>query len=125
LGALSAGLALLAFALGYLVYAKPVLSMDRLRHRLAPLLGLAENKYYVDQIYQFVVDRIVLTLAAFVGFFDRAVINDLGVNGPANAVRRVGVTLRLHVTGHVYSYALAMTLGTVVLALIWWAQSAN
>jgi hypothetical protein len=49
----------------------------------------------------------------------------VGVNGPAKTVRRVGVTLRLHVTGHVYSYALAMTLGTVALAVLFWMQSAS
>jgi NADH-quinone oxidoreductase subunit L len=125
LGVLSALLAVLAFALGYLFYARPIIPIDRLRQRIAPLVAVTENKFYIDELYQFVIDRIVLTLAAFVGFFDRAVINDVGVNGPANAVRKVGVTLRLHVTGHVYSYALAMTLGTIVLAVIWWAQSAD
>ena len=125
LGVLSTVLAVVAFVLGYLIYARKSISMENMRSRLSLLVGLAENKYYIDELYQFVVDRIVLTLAAAVGFFDRAVVNDVGVNGPAKTVRRVGVTLRLHVTGHVYSYALAMTLGTVVLAVFFWMQSAS
>ena len=125
LGVLSTVLAVVAFVLGYLIYARKSISMENMRSRLSLLVGLAENKYYIDELYQFVVDRIVLTLAAAVGFFDRALINDVGVNGPAKTVRRVGVTLRLHVTGHVYSYALAMTLGTVVLAVFFWMQSVS
>ena len=125
LGVLSTVLAVVAFVLGYLIYARKSISMENMRSRLSLLVGLAENKYYIDELYQFVVDRIVLTLAAAVGFFDRVVLNDVGVNGPAKTVRRVGVTLRLHVTGHVYSYALAMTLGTVVLAVFFWMQSAS
>ena len=125
LAVLSTVLAVIAFLLGYLIYAKKSISIDSMRGRLSPIISLVENKYYIDEIYQFVVDRVVLTLAAFIGFFDRAVVNDVAVNGPANAVRRLGITLRLHVTGHVYNYALAMTVGTVVLALVWWMQSAN
>ena len=52
-------------------------------------------------------------MASFIGFFDRAIVNDIAINGPADTVRRLGVALRLHVTGHLYSYALAMTLGVV------------
>jgi len=125
LGALSAILGVLAFALGYLIYARKIISIDQLRGRFSPLVGVVVNQYYIDELYQLVIDRIVLTLAAFIGYFDRTVVNDVAVNGPANAVRKVGVTLRLHVNGHVYSYALAVTLGTIVLAVIWWMQSAS
>ncbi|MDA1218219.1 MAG: NADH-quinone oxidoreductase subunit L [Chloroflexi bacterium] len=125
LGVLSTVLAVIAFVLGYLIYARKTISIESIRGRLSWPVSLAENKYYIDELYQFVIDRVVLTLAAFIGFFDRAVVNDVAVNGPANLVRHLGVTLRLHVTGHVYSYALAMTLGAIVLALVWWMQSAS
>ena len=55
--------------------------------------------------------------------FDRVVVNDLAVNGPANAVRRLGIAMRVHVTGHVYSYAMGMVVGTVVVAVSWWLIS--
>ncbi|MCH8350119.1 MAG: hypothetical protein IIB29_07690, partial [Chloroflexi bacterium] len=42
---------------------------------------------------------------------------------PADAVRRLGITLRLHVTGRVYSYTLAMVLGTVAVSLFWWFRA--
>ena len=90
---------------------------------MAPVLRVVENKYYFDEVYQWVVDRLVLVVSGFLAFFDRAIVNDVGVNGPANAVRWVGVTLRLHVTGHLYSYALAMVLGAVGLGIFWWLRT--
>ena len=123
LGILSILLAIAAFVGAYLVYSKKSLALEGMRRSLAPILRVVENKYYVDELYQWIVDRVVLVVASFVGFFDRAVVNDVGVNGPANAVRHLGVALRLHVTGHVYSYALGMVLGTIALALVWWVRS--
>ena len=123
LGALSAVLAVAAFGLAFAVYVKGKVSIEAVKLRFAPLLRLAENKYYFDELYQWVVDRVILVISGSVALFDRVVVNDLGVDGPANSIRRLGVALRLHVTGHVYSYGLAMALGTVGLAIFWWLRS--
>ena len=124
LGILSILLAAAAFVGAYLVYSRKSVGLEGMRRSLAPVLRIVENKYYVDEFYQLIVDRFVLVLASFVDYFDRAVVNDVGVNVPANAVRHLGVALRLHVTGHVYSYALGMVLGAIGLALVWWVRSA-
>ena len=126
LGILSAALAVFAFGLTYLVYARERISWTSIRNAFripAFPITAVERKFYFDEAYQWVIDRVVLGLAAFLAFFDRAVVNDLGVNGPANSARRLGVALRLHVTGHLYSYALAMTLGVIGAALAWWLIS--
>ena len=123
LGILSIVLAVAAFVLAYLFYLKKSFSLEWARTRVAWLLRVIENKYYFDEAYQWVVDRVVMVFASFIGLFDRVVINDMAVNGPADAVRRLGITLRLHVTGRVYSYTLAMVLGTVAVALFWWFRA--
>ena len=123
-GVLSVVLAIGAFVAAWLVYVRRSLSVDRWRARLAPVLRAVENRYYVDETYQWVIDRVVLTVSAALAFFDRAVVNDLGVNGPADVVRKAGFVLRVHVTGHVYSYALAVALGVIGLAVFWWLRSA-
>lgn len=124
LGVLSIVLAVGAFALAWLVYVRRAVSIEPWRARLAPALRVVENRFYIDETYQWVIDRIVLTLSAAVAYFDRAVVNDVGVNGPADVVRRAGVALRLHVTGHVYTYALAVALGVIALAIFWWLRAA-
>ena len=124
LGILSAVLAVGAFVFAYLVYLRKSLSVEGLRGSVPWLVRLMENKYYFDEVYQWVVDRIVLVFANFLGTFDRAFVNDIVVNGPADTVRHLGVALRLHVTGHVYSYLLAMVLGAVVFGIFWWLMAA-
>jgi len=123
IGILSAVMAVAAFILTYIIYARRGVSLDPVRARLAPALRVVENKYYFDEVYQWTIDHVVFVFAAFIAFFDRAVINDVAVNGPADAVRRLGVTLRLHVTGHVYSYTLAMVLGSAGLAIFIWLRT--
>ena len=123
LGILSTALALAAFVYAYLAYSRRSLATEGMKRRFAGLLRIVENKYYIDEVYQWTVDRVVLIFSGYIAVFDRAFVNDVGVNGPANLVRHLGVALRLHVTGHVYSYALAMALGLIGLAVFWWVQS--
>ena len=78
------------------------------------------NKYYVDEAYQWVIDKIALALARFVAVFDRAVVNDVAVDGPADMVKLSSLRMRLVQTGRIYNYGMAMAVGVVVLAVIWW-----
>ncbi len=123
LGLLSIILAVGAFVLAWLIYVRRAVSHEPWRARFAAMLRVVERRYYVDEAYQWAIDRVVLTVSAALAFFDRTVVNDVAVNGPADVVRRVGVVLRLHVTGHVYSYALAVALGVIGLAIFWWLRS--
>lgn len=108
------------FALGYAVYARRIVSTENLIQRFPRLHRLLVNKYYIDDIYQWIIDKVVLASARFVGTFDRVVINDIGVNGPANAVRESGFRVRYLESGMLYNYALAMALGALIVALFWW-----
>ena len=78
------------------------------------------NKYYMDDMYQWIIDRVALAFGRFVALFDRAVVNDRAVDGPALAVRLVGWWLRLTQTGRLQNYGAAMAAGAVVLTLAWW-----
>ena len=123
LGTVSIVMAAAAFAAAYLIYAKGSISLDETRSRFSGILTVIENKYYFDEVYQWTVDRVVLVFSRAIAFFDRAIINDIVVNGPADVVRKFGIVLRLHVTGHVYSYTLAMALGTVGLGIFVWLRT--
>ena len=123
LGLLSIILAVGAFVLAWLIYVRRAVSHEPWRARFAAVLRVVERRYYVDEAYQWAIDRVVLTVSAALAFFDRTVVNDVAVNGPADVVRKAGVVLRLHVTGHVYSYALAVALGVIGLAIFWWLRS--
>ena len=92
----------------------------RLAQRLPWAQRLWERKYYLDDLYQWAVDSIVLAFGDLVALFDRIVVNDTGVNGTGETVVRSGRRLRTHVTGKLYNYALGMALGVVAGALILW-----
>ena len=84
------------------------------------LLRLLENKYYLDEAYQWVIDRIALAFSRFVALFDRVVVNDTGVDGPAWSVMLSAVRMRLVQTGRLYNYGLVMALGVLGLTALWW-----
>ena len=120
LTALSLLLTLGGVAVGWLVYAKGSISHESIARRNSALHRLLINKYYIDEIYQWVVNRAVLAFARFVALFDRIVINDTGVDGSALTVMLSALRLRFIQTGRMYNYGMAMALGVFGLALIWW-----
>ena len=123
LGSISILLALTAFVAAYLAYFRYSTVVSQINSKLSIILRLIENKYYIDQGYQWVIDKIVLGIANLIGYLDRVVVNDIGVNGPARIIRVIGISFRLHITGNVYSYALGMVIGTIGLVIFWWSQS--
>ena len=78
------------------------------------------NKYYMDDLYQWIIDRIALAFSHFIAVFDRAVVNDRAVDGSALAVRLTGWWLRLTQTGRLQNYGAAMAAGAIALVLVWW-----
>jgi NADH-quinone oxidoreductase subunit L len=109
-------LALAGIAVAYLAYIRrpaiPALAAERFR----PLYLFLLNKWYFDELYDFVFVR----GAMLVGFGlwkggDGAVIDGLGPDGLAATTQRAAVgTSRLQ-TGYVYHYAFAMLIGVVIL----------
>ena len=116
----SLALALGGVGLGWLVYVKGAISHQAIAARYATLHRLLLRGFYIDDLYQWVVDRVVLVLGAFVALFDRIVVNDTGVDGSALTVWLSAFRLRYAQTGRMYSYGMAMALGVLGLALIWW-----
>ena len=109
----------IALGLGWLVYIQNSVPKNAFSRRFGALYRVFENKYYFDELYQWVIDRIVLVLGQGVAIFDRVIVNDLGVDGTGNSFVSVGRKLRYHETGHIYNYAMGMVLGLLGLVLLW------
>ena len=120
LTAASLVLALLGVWLGWSVYVRGTISHKRLTQRFPFVHRLLVNKYYLDDAIQWIINKIVLTLGRAIAVFDRSVINDTGVDGTGFSVWSSARLLRLIQTGRFYNYGMAMALGFVGLALIWW-----
>ena len=88
------------------------------RDRFAPIATLLANRYYIDEIYQFAIDHIVLGAGAFIAWFDRVVVNDGGVNGSANIGYLAGFEVKFLQTGRLPNYALAIVAGILLLSIV-------
>ena len=88
--------------------------------RMFTLHCLLLNKYYIDDLYQWLIDRVALAFSRAIALFDRAIVNDRAVDGPAHAARLTGWWLRLTQTGRLQNYGAAMATGAVVITLAWW-----
>ena len=100
------------------LYGNGRFSVARVQARLPRLYSFVENKFYMDRLYQWFVDRVVLSVARAAGWFDRYVVNNTGVDGTGWVTVMSGRLLRYHETGIVSSYVLAITLSAVIIVLI-------
>ena len=110
---------LLSFGAGYLFYVKRISIFQTFKTRMKFLITIIENKYYFDELYQILVDKIVLPIASLVALFDRVLVNDIGINGPGHITRSIGSLIRYHVTGRIYVYLGLMTSGMIILGILW------
>ena len=91
---------------------------ERARDWSPELHQLLVNRYYMDHLYQSIIDRVVMGLSAIVLWFDRSVVNQSGVDGGAQSIGWLGLRLKFLQTGRIPNYALAMAVGAVTLALV-------
>jgi len=75
------------------------------------------HKYYLDELYGWIIRYIVLGLARFAAGFDRVVIDGI-VNGSATSVRRIGDATRRSETGVLQNYGVVFFGGALVIVLI-------
>jgi NADH-quinone oxidoreductase subunit L len=82
------------------------------------LYQLFLHRFYVDEAYQFAIDKIVLAAGQVVAWFDRAVVNDAGVQGTGEATDYLGFLGKYTQTGKIPNYALAIVIGVIVIAAV-------
>ena len=110
--------------IGWAAYIRGSLSTDSLIARFPTVHRVLAARYYVDELYQWVIDRIVLVFGRLVATFDRVVVNDTAVDGSADSVKSSGFRMKFVQTGRIYNYGMAMAAGVIALSLIWWVLQA-
>ena len=114
LAAISSVVALAGIATGLLLYRQGMKLPDGVDRALAPVRTLASNKYYLDDAYQWTIDRVVLAIGAATAWFDRHVVNNTGVDGSGKITALASRVLRRHQTGQVSNYILVISAGTLI-----------
>lgn len=113
-------IAILGVIVGWLYYGKSRLSHKSMALRLGFMYKGALKGFWIDAIYQFVIDRIVLESGRLIATFDRIVINDTGIDGSAKSVLLSALKVRLIQTGKIYNYGTAMAFGVFLAVIVWW-----
>jgi NADH-quinone oxidoreductase subunit L len=109
--------ALLGFFLAGFLLAVPG-RMARFTAAIPELYGLVRNKFYFDEMYQWLIDRVILVMAYGIAWFDRHLINDTGVDGTSSLTSYFGFRLKFAQTGKLPNYALAIVVGVLTLVVV-------
>jgi NADH-quinone oxidoreductase subunit L len=104
--------------IGYFAWSNGAQIATRVRQTFSPIAALLANRYYIDNIYQWAINNIVLGLSGIIAWFDRNVVNDTGVDGSAGLSYLAGYELKLTETGKIPNYALAIAGGVVILSVL-------
>ncbi len=91
-------------ALAFFRFRDPEAALDRLDKNKDFLQTLLEKKFYVDDLYEFLVKQLGLRLAALLDWFDRTFINGLMVNQTSFSVMRLGRLVSKIQTGLLQDY---------------------
>ncbi|OFZ13238.1 MAG: NADH-quinone oxidoreductase subunit L [Bdellovibrionales bacterium RBG_16_40_8] len=94
---------------------------DVIARRLGAIYSLIKNKFYFDEIYQFVTHKIIFKfIASPIAWFDRKVV-DGGVNLSGWSARKVGEGFLSMQTGQLQTYGVWFVIGTIVTFFLFWA----
>jgi NADH-quinone oxidoreductase subunit L len=103
---------------GYILWSEDAARAKRLGETFRPVYLLLYNRFYIDDFYQWVINNVILVLGKIVAWFDRAIVNDRGVNGPAILTYLTGSEMKYVETGKLPNYALAISAGVIVIAIV-------
>ncbi len=81
-------------------------------------ISVLRNKFYVDEFYAALVRRTQDALATCASWFDRWIIDGLGVRGLSGATWGTGFVLRFLQVGNLQAYAIFFGIGVVVLVYL-------
>src|SRR5579859_1929191 len=85
--------------------------------RFGSAYTLLARRYYIDEFYMWLIDKLVIGVGYVVTIFDREALDGL-VNGIAALCADFGATLRMAQTGRVQNYGLVLFGGMAVIALV-------
>ncbi|WP_366921648.1 NADH-quinone oxidoreductase subunit L [Metallumcola ferriviriculae] len=115
-------IALSGIVVAWFMYYKKAVDTEALKQRFLPVWNLLYNKYYIDEVYQWFFDNIVLNISAAFNWSDRKVVDGIA-DGFADFIRATGARLRFVQTGSLQNYALVI-FAAVILIVLWIAVPA-
>ena len=116
--------ALLGILVAVAVYNFGLIPAAILGESFATVYRFLLHKFYFDELYDWIINRILLSISAVTALFDRKIVNNFGVDGSGWLTIKSGALLRYHQTGRIYHYALGFVIGAVLVLLMMTAYPA-
>jgi NADH-quinone oxidoreductase subunit L len=108
---------LLGILLAFGIYRRKWVDPARIAGALGPLYTAAYNKYYIDELYRWMLDHVYYAVSAAIAWFDRHGVDGV-MNGLAWLMQFLGGGLRKAQTGRVQAYAMGMLGGLLALVFL-------
>jgi len=114
--AVSAVLAIAGLIVAWVMYGAPAFTVEPLT-RLGGVYTVLWRRYYIDELYMWLIDKLAIGVASAISIFDRQGLDAI-VNGIAGLVGQIGQALRGIQTGRVQNYGLVLFGGMAVIAVL-------
>jgi NADH-quinone oxidoreductase subunit L len=109
---------LVGIATAWMMYKNETGIPDRMVNRLGSFYRWSKDKFYIDEVYQFVTHKIIIAgISTPIAWFDRHVV-DATMNGIASATNWFSENIKGLQSGQLQHYAFAFVSGAVALALV-------
>ena len=113
---LSTALALAGIFLAYLMYYKKSIDPAKIAKASGPVYGVLANRFYIDEIYQWIFDMLIMSFSYACKWVDTYIIDGF-LDCVANATKWIGAKLRKTETGNLQTYAMVMFFAILVMVL--------
>jgi NADH-quinone oxidoreductase subunit L len=117
IAAVSLAVAFLGLFLAWRTYSRAAPGVDPLPAQLGGLWTTWDNLWYVDRFYLWLVQSVQQGIARLAWLFERWVIIQTLMNGPARLTRVIGDKVRRVQTGRLSGYVTSFVLGAVLLTV--------
>ena len=112
----TAGLIVVGGGIAFAQFKDPEKALVKLNTEKNFLKTLLENKFFIDDAYQFMVKKVGLGIAAVLNWFDRTIINELMVNQTSFSVMRLGRIVSKLQDGQLQDYiSFALGMGVLII----------
>ncbi len=113
---LSTVLALAGIGLAWLMYGKKSINPANVAKASGPIYGILKNRFYIDEVYQWIFDVVVLGFSYVCKWVDTYIIDGF-LDCVAAVTRWCGAKLRRTETGNLQTYAMVMFFAVIIMVL--------
>ena len=108
---------LLGIGLAYTIYVKKAIAAEGIVARFPTVYKILKNKYYIDELYLWIIHHIMDGLAKVLYFIDIYIVDGI-INGIALLTRGSAAALRRTGTGQLQTYAMVFFFAVVVIFMV-------